>query len=150
MKKNLPVALLTFILCVAPLPVLAENLLDMPEGPLSDTEWRLVSFTPTNPDEASFSPPKGAKYTMVLRTKGRAIFRYDCNTARGIWSSVDPADGKGTLTLGPLAMTHKACESTAFNKRISGDIRETLSYNLSGTLLTVRTASGTYLWRRLD
>jgi heat shock protein HslJ len=148
--NNLPVVLLTALLCGAPIPVMAANLLNMPEGPLSDTEWRLVSFTPSNAAEASFSPPKGAKYTMVLKTKGRVTFRYDCNTARGIWSSVNPADGRDTLTFGPLAMTHKACESTAFNKRISGDIRETLGYSLDGALLTVRTASGIYLWHRLD
>lgn len=124
----------------------AQTPLNTPEGPLVDTEWHLVSYTPTDTKLPVYAPPRGATYTMFLKKQGRARFQFDCNRASGVWSSQDFEDNQGTVTFGPLIMSKRACETSPFDVQIAEDTRNMVRYRLWGSLLYIESDEGTYLW----
>ncbi|WP_343685478.1 META domain-containing protein [Asticcacaulis sp.] len=141
---------LTAAMLIFPIAVQAQSHLSLPEGPLIDTEWHLVSFMPNDEALPEYAPPRGVPYKMFLQKEGRARFQFDCNRASGVWSSFDTDDNRGTVTFGPLVKSNKDCDTKPFDQEIADDTRNMTGYRLWGGLLYIQSERGTYLWHWLE
>lgn len=127
MNRIFTIILLSMLLaaCTASLPVVAER----------STDHRLV-LNKTWQWESTITPvekitvPKPERYTILLRSDGKAQVRFDCNRGGGRFE-ISPAK----LSFGPLVSSRMACPADSLDGPFMRDLQRVVSFFVeNGTL----------------
>lgn len=87
--------------------------------PLTGTEWRLVAID-TSGSTTTLTPALQQRHTIAFAEGGELQARLDCNRGRSSWTAGQPANGAGSITIGPLASTRMACPQPSFGDQLAG------------------------------
>jgi heat shock protein HslJ len=89
-------------------------------GPVIDRVWHWTgTVTPTETIDSS-APER---YTLELAPNGRLLVRADCNRGTGSYRI-----GKGTIALGPIATTRRACPPGSLDARYLADLQRAAAF----------------------
>jgi heat shock protein HslJ len=126
-----------------------EPLPEDADAGLEGTTWAFTAFTEEKTVEGMPAPLPMPTYRLddseiTLRFEagtagGKAVGSAGCNTYQGAYTLDGP-----TLTLGPLAATRKACESSTMEQeqRYLGCLEDVSGYTIAGRQLRLDTADG--------
>lgn len=107
--------------------------------PLAGTEWRLVAID-TSGSTATLTPALQARHTIAFANGGEMQLRLDCNRGRSTWTAGQPANGAGSISIGPVAGTKMRCPEPSFGDKL-GRLSDAQRYitTLDGRQLVIET-----------
>lgn len=85
--------------------------------PLAGTEWRLVAID-TSGSTTTLTPALQARHTVAFADGGEMQLRLDCNRGRSSWTAGQPANGAGSISIGPVASTKMLCPEPSFGDEL--------------------------------
>lgn len=112
--------------------------------PLAGTEWKLTAID-TSGSTTTLTPVLQARHTIAFAGGGELQLRLDCNRGRSTWTAGLPANGAGSINIGPVAGTRAFCPEPSFGDelaRLSDAQRYTLT--LDGRQLVIETPNLRY------
>jgi uncharacterized protein/heat shock protein HslJ len=105
---------------------------------LMRTHWTLADFTAKDGRTTKADRP----VVMTFQADGRLILQADCNNGIGNWRGDESA-----LTLGPVALTRKACQPSAITDQFVRDLDAMRSFTVENGELRLSLASGAGVYR---
>lgn len=115
-------------------------------GPaLRGSTWRLLHFQSSDDAIGIVRPASGETYILTFGNDGSLVAQLNCNRGSGRWSAPDPSAARGAISLGPIAVTQRACLTETM--RFSADLSHVRSYVIAdGRLnLNLMADGGTYV-----
>ncbi len=103
----------------------------VPDVSLTGTAWQLDSIVA---GDAASSVPEGVESTLSFSDGGELTVSPGCNTGSGSYTAT-----KTTLTIGPIALTAKACPPPASGVEadVTGLLQGDVSYSIDGNSLVL-------------
>jgi heat shock protein HslJ len=136
---------------LAALAVLAGCALPEADPPLAGTRWELVELRPARVEIGGLRVPDPARYTLAFEAGGMVRARLDCNRGQGGWDGTAEASDRGSLRLGPMAVTRALCPADGIGTRLEQALPAVRRYELAGTELRLLAAGDGpgLIWRRV-
>lgn len=121
-----------------------------PAPQLPGTRWQLAFFESSHTPAGKVVPRNPARYTLELRSDGRAMLRLDCNRGSAPWKAAEAAQ-EGSFAFGPVAATRAACPRGSLAPRLMRDLALVRSYALKDGILRLALEGdgGVYSWMKL-
>lgn len=86
--------------------------------PLAGTEWKLTAID-TAGSTTTLTPALQARHTIAFADGGELQLRLDCNRGRSTWTAGQPANGAGSISIGPVAGTRAFCPEPSFGDELA-------------------------------
>lgn len=111
---------------------------------IQDVTWQWVS-TVTPVERIDVDKPQ--RYTLLLKSSGEAVVRFDCNRGGGAYTI-----SQGKIAFGPMLSTMAACEPGSLDRAYARDLqRASTFFVMDGTLyIELPYDSGTMAFRRAE
>ena len=112
--------------------------------PLTGTEWQLVAID-TSGSTTTLTPALQGRHTIAFLDEGEMQLQLDCNRGRSTWTAGQPANGAGSISIGPVAGTRMACAAPSFGNELAR-LSEAQRYTttLDGRQLVIETGALRY------
>jgi heat shock protein HslJ len=108
--------------------------------PLAGTEWELTTID-TAGRTTTLTPTLQRRHTLAFRDGGELAAQLDCNRGRGTWTAGMPANGAGSIDIGPIASTRMLCPSPSFGDQLGAGLAQATRFTitLDGRQLVIET-----------
>ncbi|WP_158094294.1 META domain-containing protein [Erythrobacter donghaensis] len=112
--------------------------------PLTGTEWQLVAID-TSGSTTTLTPALQSRHTIAFMDAGEMQLQLDCNRGRSTWTAGQPANGAGSIAIGPVAGTKMLCPEPSFGDELAR-LSEAQRYTttLDGRQLVIETGALRY------
>ena len=117
----------------------------MPDAhPLTGTEWQLVAID-TSGSTTTLTPALQSRHTIAFLDEGEMQLQLDCNRGRSTWTAGQPANGAGSISIGPVGSTKMLCPEPSFGNELAR-LSEAQRYTttLDGRQLVIETGALRY------
>lgn len=89
--------------------------------PLTGTTWELTAID-TSGSTTTLTPSLQQRHTVAFLDEGALELQLDCNRGRSTWAAGQPANGAGSINIGPVAATRMFCPAPSFGDQMASGL----------------------------
>ncbi|GGD62311.1 hypothetical protein GCM10010990_09650 [Croceicoccus mobilis] len=123
-----------------------------PSHPLARQTWELREIHTANKRPVTLTAEQASRHTLRFGRENAVSLKLDCNNGTADWSAGDAIEGKGILTIGPVAATRALCPPPSFGEELAADLPQASAYILSdkGDKLSIVTRHVLFRFKKAD
>lgn len=102
-----------------------------PAHPLARQTWELREIRTSSSRPVILTDEQSRNHTLKFGRDNALVLKLDCNNGTADWTAGDAIEGKGILTIGPVAATRALCPPPSYGEQLAADLPQASAFMLS-------------------